>query len=323
VTKKIRDIIAAVGLVLFVAALVWVFVPPPSSSLAQFPAQGTWGGTSGGTANAQTLTIANYRASTAGIPISFLAGATNTGPTTINISSIGAVAIQRQSSIGPTALSGGEITIGELVTVMYTGTVYLITSYVDTTPIGGTVQYRGSATPRGTLIEDGSCVSRTTYAPLFSVVGTTYGACDGTTTFAVPDSRGTGFWALDNQGANGAANRVTTVGSGCNATTVGLCGAQNVILTRPNLPNVGIAMDASTAVWNTIAAQQVTVVAGGGQSVVLGLLNGGAGGGGVTNYLSAAGLAGGSIQFNLNGNATQTTTVTLPPIAVGRRAIKY
>ena len=42
----------------------------------------------------------------------------------------------------------------------------------------------------GYLPEDGSAVSRTTYAALFAVIGTTYGAGDGSTTFNLPDSRG-------------------------------------------------------------------------------------------------------------------------------------
>jgi phage-related tail fiber protein len=37
---------------------------------------------------------------------------------------------------------------------------------------------------------DGAAVSRTTYALLFAVVGTTFGAGNGTTTFNVPDLRG-------------------------------------------------------------------------------------------------------------------------------------
>ncbi|MEO6109780.1 MAG: tail fiber protein [Candidatus Saccharimonadales bacterium] len=44
--------------------------------------------------------------------------------------------------------------------------------------------------PEGFLLEDGSAVSRTTYADLFAVIGTTYGPGNGTTTFNVPDSRG-------------------------------------------------------------------------------------------------------------------------------------
>lgn len=46
------------------------------------------------------------------------------------------------------------------------------------------------AAPTGFLLEDGSAVSRTVYSDLFAVIGTTYGAGNGTTTFNLPDSRG-------------------------------------------------------------------------------------------------------------------------------------
>ena len=42
----------------------------------------------------------------------------------------------------------------------------------------------------GYLICNGAAVSRTTYADLFSVLGTTYGSGDGSTTFNLPDFRG-------------------------------------------------------------------------------------------------------------------------------------
>ncbi len=42
----------------------------------------------------------------------------------------------------------------------------------------------------GWLLCDGSTISRTTYANLFTAIGTRYGAGDGTTTFALPDLRG-------------------------------------------------------------------------------------------------------------------------------------
>jgi prepilin-type N-terminal cleavage/methylation domain-containing protein len=47
-----------------------------------------------------------------------------------------------------------------------------------------------SLAPTGYLLEDGSAVSRTTYATLFGAVGTTFGVGDGSTTFNLPDSRG-------------------------------------------------------------------------------------------------------------------------------------
>jgi microcystin-dependent protein len=59
------------------------------------------------------------------------------------------------------------------------------------TPPGVIHQFAGSNAPTGYLLCDGSVVSRaTTYAALFAVIGTTYGAGDGSTTFNVPNLMG-------------------------------------------------------------------------------------------------------------------------------------
>lgn len=44
--------------------------------------------------------------------------------------------------------------------------------------------------PTGYLLCDGAAVSRTTYAALFAVISTTFGAGDGTTTFNLPNMKG-------------------------------------------------------------------------------------------------------------------------------------
>lgn len=54
-------------------------------------------------------------------------------------------------------------------------------------PAGVIQAFAGSTTPDGWLLCDGSAVSRTDYADLFSVIGTTYGDGDGSTTFNVPN----------------------------------------------------------------------------------------------------------------------------------------
>ncbi len=56
-------------------------------------------------------------------------------------------------------------------------------------PTGAVVPYAGTSAPTGFLLCDGSAVSRTTYADLFTVCSTTYGAGDGSTTFNLPDLR--------------------------------------------------------------------------------------------------------------------------------------
>ena len=54
-------------------------------------------------------------------------------------------------------------------------------------PIGCVQAYAGNTLPNGWLLCDGSAVSRTTYAKLFSVIGTTYGSGNGSTTFNLPN----------------------------------------------------------------------------------------------------------------------------------------
>lgn len=55
-----------------------------------------------------------------------------------------------------------------------------------------------STAPVGWLVANGSAISRTTYADLFSAIGTLYGAGDGSTTFNLPDLRGEFMRGWDN-----------------------------------------------------------------------------------------------------------------------------
>ena len=57
----------------------------------------------------------------------------------------------------------------------------------DRVPTGIVQFFAGSSAPKGWLVCDGSAVSRTEYDELFEVIGTTYGAGDGSTTFNLPD----------------------------------------------------------------------------------------------------------------------------------------
>jgi microcystin-dependent protein len=61
-------------------------------------------------------------------------------------------------------------------------------------PIGTLLLYASATYPTGWLRSDGSAISRTTYADLFAIIGTTYGVGDGSTTFNLPNlsSSGTG-----------------------------------------------------------------------------------------------------------------------------------
>jgi microcystin-dependent protein len=77
-------------------------------------------------------------------------------------------------------------------------------------PSGSLVDYAGTSAPDGWLMCDGRAVSRSVYASLFTAIGISYGAGDGSTTFNIPDFRGRFARYMDNMGtAQGAASRDT------------------------------------------------------------------------------------------------------------------
>ena len=59
----------------------------------------------------------------------------------------------------------------------------------NSTDVGIIQMYGGSIAPSGWMFCNGNAISRTTYAKLFSVIGTTYGNGDGSTSFGLPDMR--------------------------------------------------------------------------------------------------------------------------------------
>ncbi|MDN5506952.1 MAG: tail fiber protein, partial [Comamonas sp.] len=60
----------------------------------------------------------------------------------------------------------------------------------DHVPTGAVIMFPTASLPAGYLKCNGAAVSRTTYAKLFAVLGTYYGAGNGSTTFNLPDLRG-------------------------------------------------------------------------------------------------------------------------------------
>jgi microcystin-dependent protein len=64
------------------------------------------------------------------------------------------------------------------------------TGSIKASATGSSIEGYWTTAPSGYILENGAAVSRTAYADLFTVIGTTYGAGDGSTTFNLPDSRG-------------------------------------------------------------------------------------------------------------------------------------
>ena len=63
-------------------------------------------------------------------------------------------------------------------------------------PLGAVIAFAGSVAPAGWILCDGRAISRTGFSQLFAVIGTTYGAGDGSTTFNVPDLRGRAVYGV-------------------------------------------------------------------------------------------------------------------------------
>jgi microcystin-dependent protein len=80
----------------------------------------------------------------------------------------------------PTASAGTSTT--QIAT-----TAFAMTAAANTSPSGEIRMWPTATAPTGFLLCSGANVSRTIYADLFAVIGTTFGAGDGTTTFTLPN----------------------------------------------------------------------------------------------------------------------------------------
>ena len=87
-------------------------------------------------------------------------------------------------------LKGRLNTSGQVQDLTPSDLQVLLAGLVTTNPVGTIIDWAGSGTPPSTYLEcNGAAVSRTTYSELFSVLGTTWGIGDGSTTFNLPDLR--------------------------------------------------------------------------------------------------------------------------------------
>lgn len=87
-------------------------------------------------------------------------------------------------------------------------------------PVGAISAFGGTTAPDGWLFCYGQAISRTTYADLFTAIGTTYGTGDGSTTFNVPDIRGRVIAGQDDMGGS-SANRLTDQAGGLDGDVLG------------------------------------------------------------------------------------------------------
>lgn len=200
--------------------------------------------TTGGTSTAYTVTSNQNFASLSAMGnaiVAFVPHATNGASPTLSVDGLTAKKIR--------FTTGADIQDGVLIAgTPYTATYYAsvgefilhdIAGALWMCPVGAGFDYWGATAPTAHFaFPSGQAISRTTYSTLFSLMGTTQGAGDGSTTFNLPDKRGRVSISKDNMNGS-AAGRVTTAGSSIDGTVLGASGgAQSVTLAQVNLPNV-------------------------------------------------------------------------------------
>jgi microcystin-dependent protein len=99
-------------------------------------------------------------------------------------------------------------------------------------PIGSILDYAGATAPSSSFaLCFGQAISRATYSALFGLVSTSYGVGDGSTTFNIPDCRGSVVAGLDNMG--GVARNVLP-----GATVLGVFGGEAThLLSTSEMPS--------------------------------------------------------------------------------------
>jgi microcystin-dependent protein len=182
---------------------------------------------SAGTSTAYTITSNQTQTSnTDGFTVQFTPGTTNGGATTLSVDSQTAKPLRFRTGV---ELPSGTLISGSLYQATYRSATeeWLLHSFdssIYAVPIGSAIDYFGSTAPNSSFVlAYGQAISRTTYATLFSLFGTTYGTGDGSTTFNIPDLRGRVIAGKDDMGGS-AASRLTSTYFGASAASLGAVG---------------------------------------------------------------------------------------------------
>jgi microcystin-dependent protein len=164
------------------------------------------------------------------------------GPVTLNVDGLGAKALRSSPGV---ELAAGTLIAGTPYAAVYcnAGNEWLLRGFFGANPynvpLGAGMPFFGPVAPNSSFaFPRGQPISRTTYSALFAVIGTTYGAGDGSTTFALPDLSGRLLACREGMDGAPAPGRITTAGSGIDGTALGATGGvETVTLATSQLPS--------------------------------------------------------------------------------------
>ena len=320
------------------AIIVGAFLPSYITKVrAQLDAPQTWAGSAGGSANALTLTVPNVAsmADLLGVPIRFLPASSNAaGATTVNVNSIGPQTVKRVSGGGLVPIAGGDFTINVRAEIVWDGTQFTHSNpATGSAAVGSEISFTGAAAniPAGYLVENGTCISQTTYPALYAsygstdlyLPGSTGGACSGGS-FHLKFANGRASVAADTQGGQ-TASVLTSAGSGCAATGPAVfCGGQNQTLAQSALPNTTLSIPSGQGSHTHGPGSSnnfVNAITGNSYLAV------GSGGSNPQNSTSSAATAAATLPAmataSINGGVTQTTVPTVQPTSTVIMLVKY
>lgn len=132
--------------------------------------------TNSGTTSAAVFNFVIPKGKDSGITVDSALSSTSTNPVQNKVINTALNKKANTSSLATVATSGSYEDLTNKPTIP-----------TDTAIVGTVIAYAGNTIPSGYLQCNGAAISRTTYAALYAVIGTTYGVGNGSTTFNLPN----------------------------------------------------------------------------------------------------------------------------------------
>jgi len=203
--------------------------------------------------------------------------------------------------------------------------------FTNRSEVGAIKPWGKSTAPAGYILCDGTAISRTTYADLFAIIASTYGAGNGSTTFNVPNLQGKMPQGYDgstyNMAGTGGANTVTVAvtnnqaASSTDTLAVSVTGdISNTSLSTAQLASHSHGLPGSNYQTGTGNARVTQ-----GAQLKYNVANTTAGGSGTghTHSHTLAGSLTGNITTSLTGAVTASGTNAFSPYVVVNYIIKH